>query len=104
MVDGGLSRRPRYDARTATGHLVTEHVSRFSAEQREGRAGRTRPGICLRLWSAADHELLVDQPAPEIVEGDPLADMTTLQRVAIVIKNGQVEKNVSAITTPLKKP
>ncbi len=80
VVDGGLARRPRHDPATATNHLVTEFVSRFSAEQRRGRAGRTQPGICIRMWSATDHTLLTDQAAPEITEGDPIQIAAELLR------------------------
>lgn len=80
VVDGGLARRPRHDPATATNHLVTEFVSRFSAEQRRGRAGRTQPGICIRMWSAADHALLSDQAAPEITDGDPIQIAAELLR------------------------
>jgi len=80
VVDGGLARRPRHDPATATNHLVTEFVSRFSADQRRGRAGRTQPGICLRMWSAGDHALLSDQAAPEITDGDPIQIAAELLR------------------------
>ncbi len=80
VVDGGLSRRPRHDPLTATNHLVTEHVSRFSADQRRGRAGRTGPGVCVRMWSAADHELLDEKAAPEVLEGDPITVASELLR------------------------
>lgn len=80
VVDGGLARRPRHDPATATNHLVTEFVSRFSAEQRRGRAGRTQSGICIRMWSAADHALLSDQAAPEITDGDPIQIAAELLR------------------------
>ncbi len=80
MVDGGLTRRPRFDPATGTNHLVTEHVSRFSADQRRGRAGRTRPGVCIRMWSAIDQDLLIDQALPEIVDGDPLVVAAELLR------------------------
>lgn len=80
VVDGGLTRRPRHDPATATNHLVTDFVSRFSADQRRGRAGRTQPGICIRMWSAADHALLSDQAAPEITDGDPIQIAAELLR------------------------
>ena len=80
VVDGGLARRPRHDPATATNHLVTEFVSRFSADQRQGRAGRTQAGICVRMWSAADHALLSDQAAPEITDGDPIEIAAELLR------------------------
>lgn len=80
VVDGGLARRPRHDPATATNHLVTEFVSRFSADQRRGRAGRTQPGICIRMWSVADHSLLSDQAPPEITDGDPIQIAAELLR------------------------
>jgi ATP-dependent helicase HrpB len=75
VVDGGLSRVPRFSARTGMTRLETVRVSRAAAEQRAGRAGRQGPGTCYRLWSAADHAGLVPHHAPEILEADlaPLA-------------------------------
>ncbi len=71
VVDGGRSRRPSFDPVTGFGRLVTVHTSRFSAEQRSGRAGRVAAGRAVRLWSAVDHELLDDADEPEILRGDP---------------------------------
>ncbi len=72
VVDGGLARRARFDAATGLGRLETGFVSRFAADQRRGRAGRTGPGLCIRLWSQDDHALLNTAVPPEILEGDPL--------------------------------
>ena len=72
VVDGGLLRRARFDPGTGLGRLETRHVTRFSADQRRGRAGRLGPGRCYRLWSSEDHRLLDDAVPPEIVDGDPL--------------------------------
>jgi ATP-dependent helicase HrpB len=72
VVDGGLLRRARYDALTGLGRLETVQVTRFAADQRRGRAGRLRPGMCFRLWSPDDHRHLDDSVPPEIVDGDPL--------------------------------
>ena len=72
VVDGGQLRRARYDAATGLGRLETVHVTRFSADQRRGRAGRVGPGRCVRLWSEEDHRHLDDAVPPEIVDGDPL--------------------------------
>ena len=75
VVDSGLMRIPRFDARTGLTHLVTVRVTRPSAEQRCGRAGRVAPGACYRLWSRAEHEALVGRSMPEILDADltPLA-------------------------------
>ena len=75
VVDCGLSRVPRFSPRTGMTRLTTVRVSRSSADQRRGRAGRTSPGICYRLWAAEEDHHLVPRPAPEILEADlaPLA-------------------------------
>ncbi len=72
VVDGGRLRRARFDPGTGLGRLETVHVTRFSADQRRGRAGRLGPGRCVRLWSEEDHRLLDEAVPPEIVDGDPL--------------------------------
>ncbi|MGI9616067.1 MAG: ATP-dependent helicase HrpB [Acidimicrobiales bacterium] len=72
VVDGGQLRRARFDPDTGLGRLETLHVTKFSADQRRGRAGRLGPGHCIRLWSEEDHRLLDDAVPPEIVDGDPL--------------------------------
>jgi ATP-dependent helicase HrpB len=52
VVDSGLARRPVYDPGSGLSRLKTIRVSRAAADQRRGRAGRTAPGICFRLWDA----------------------------------------------------
>jgi ATP-dependent helicase HrpB len=75
VVDGGLMRVPRFSPRTGMTRLATVPVSRAAADQRRGRAGRTGPGVCHRLWSAAEHAGLLAQRPPEIADADlaPLA-------------------------------
>ena len=70
VIDAGLERRPRFDPGSGMTRLVTERVSKSSAEQRRGRAGRIEPGRCIRLWSAGEHERLRPHSAPEIVDAD----------------------------------
>jgi ATP-dependent helicase HrpB len=70
VVDGGQARVPRYSPRTGMTRLVTVRVSRASADQRRGRAGRQGPGVCYRLWSAAEDARLLERAAPEILEAD----------------------------------
>lgn len=72
VVDGGLLRRAVVDASSGLGRLETGHATRFAADQRRGRAGRTGPGTCYRLWSVEDHRHLDDATPPELVDGDPL--------------------------------
>ena len=73
VIDAGLVRRPSFSPRTGMTRLETVRVSRATADQRRGRAGRTAPGTCHRLWH--EHEELVPSALPEIVEADlaPLA-------------------------------
>ena len=75
VVDGGQMRLPRFDPGTGMTRLVTLPVSKASAEQRRGRAGRLGPGICYRLWSEPEDRALQPWTAPEMVEADlaPLA-------------------------------
>jgi ATP-dependent helicase HrpB len=75
VVDAGLERRQRFDPSSGMSRLETVAISRASADQRRGRAGRTAPGVCYRLWSESAHAALSAQAAPEILEADlaPLA-------------------------------
>nr|WP_240938189.1 ATP-dependent helicase HrpB [Nocardioides sp. JQ2195] len=70
VVDAGFSRESRVDHRRGLAGLVTVAVSRASAEQRSGRAGRLGPGAALRCWSEADHAHLAAHPEPEIATAD----------------------------------
>jgi ATP-dependent helicase HrpB len=66
VVDSGLARIARYDPYRGINTLLVEKISRASADQRTGRAGRTAPGHCLRLWTERDHETRSLQELPEI--------------------------------------
>jgi len=70
VVDAGQVRAPRYDARTGLTRLQTVPASRASADQRAGRAGRTRPGAAYRLWSKIEHAARRPFPDPEILTVD----------------------------------
>ncbi len=70
VIDSGLSRVPRYDPQTGLTRLETVKVSRATAEQRKGRAGRVEPGICYRLWEEAQTKALPAAEKPEILESD----------------------------------
>ncbi|MEJ2038886.1 MAG: ATP-dependent helicase HrpB [Desulfosarcinaceae bacterium] len=70
VVDSGLQRLPHYDARSGLTRLVTLPVSQAAADQRRGRAGRTQPGVCFRLWSRQAHPTLPAARRPEILEAD----------------------------------
>lgn len=70
IVDSGLARAPQFDVRTGMTRLVTVSTSRASAEQRAGRAGRTEPGVAIRLWSKVEHGTRPAFTAPEITTVD----------------------------------
>ena len=70
VIDGGLARVARYDARRGLNSILVEAISRASAEQRSGRAGRTGPGTCIRLWSEAEHAARPEQDTPEVKRVD----------------------------------
>lgn len=70
VVDSGLMRVSRFSARTGMSRLETVPVSKASADQRRGRAGRLAPGFCFRLWSEGEHAALPAFGNPEIAESD----------------------------------
>lgn len=70
VIDSGLSRVPRFNARTGLTRLTTVPVTRDAADQRAGRAGRLGPGVCYRLWSERSHKNLVPARKPEIEDAD----------------------------------
>jgi ATP-dependent helicase HrpB len=70
VIDSGLARLPRYEPATGLTRLETVRVSRASADQRAGRAGRTGPGIAIRLWRAEQTAALPAFTPPEIAEAD----------------------------------
>lgn len=70
VVDGGLARRPVFDATTGLTRLETVAASRASADQRAGRAGRLGPGVAVRLWSKVEHAARRRFTDPEIRQAD----------------------------------
>ncbi|MEM9061380.1 MAG: ATP-dependent helicase HrpB [Pseudomonadota bacterium] len=74
VVDSGLARRLETDHATGMSRLATEAVTRAEADQRRGRAGRTGPGTCYRLWTRGEEGALRPFPEPEIRTGE----LTTL--------------------------
>ncbi|WJN58830.1 ATP-dependent helicase HrpB [Pseudomonas sp. SO81] len=70
VVDAGLARVPRFDPASGMTRLDTQRISRASATQRAGRAGRLEPGVCYRLWSQTQHEQLAAYGAAEILQAD----------------------------------
>ena len=70
VVDGGYARVARFDLGSGANRLETLRISRASAEQRAGRAGRLGPGVAWRLWSADQHAALPAHDTPEILSAD----------------------------------
>ncbi len=70
VIDSGLARRPRYDRAVGLTRLVTERASQAAVTQRAGRAGRTAPGIAVRLWEAGETAGRPRFDPPEILESD----------------------------------
>ena len=70
VIDAGLSRVPRYDPASGLTRLDTVRVSAAAADQRRGRAGRTQPGVCYRLWDERETRGLAPFDRPEILEAD----------------------------------
>jgi ATP-dependent helicase HrpB len=70
VVDCGLARRVEHDAAAGMGRLVTVREARSQADQRAGRAGRTAPGVCYRLFSRQEYEALAAYAPPEMLVAD----------------------------------
>ncbi len=70
VIDAGLARRARYDRASGLTRLVTERASQAAVRQRSGRAGRTAPGIAIRLWEDAGTSGLLPYDPPEMLEAD----------------------------------
>lgn len=70
VIDSGLAKVARYDGNKAINTLFTERITKASAAQRTGRAGRTKKGLCLRLWTEADNHTLTEDIEPEILRLD----------------------------------
>ncbi len=83
VVDAGLARVARFDPNRGINTLLIEKISRASADQRAGRAGRTRPGVCIRLWTERDHERRPAAELPEIKRLDLAETVLTLKAAGV---------------------
>jgi len=84
VIDSGLARISRYDSQRGINTLLIDKISRASADQRAGRAGRTAPGVCLRLWSQDEQAHRAAQELPEVKRLD-------LSEVVLTLKASGVE-------------
>lgn len=85
VIDSGLARVARYDANRGINTLLIEKISQANADQRTGRAGRTAPGKCVRLWSRAEQDERPPHELPEIRRLD-------LSEVVLTLKAAGVEE------------
>lgn len=90
VIDTGLARMASFDARRSMNTLLIKKISRAAADQRAGRAGRTAPGHCLRLWTERDHARRLPREIPEIQRVD-------LCEVLLVLK-GMGKESLQEIT------
>jgi ATP-dependent helicase HrpB len=84
VIDGGLARMAKYDSNRGINTLLIEKISQSSADQRAGRAGRTAPGTCMRLWSREEHGHRAPRELPEVKRLD-------LSEVILNLKDAGVE-------------
>jgi ATP-dependent helicase HrpB len=90
VVDSGQARIARYDSERGIGTLFIEEISRASADQRKGRAGRTAPGVCHRLWTQSGHLNRPERNTPEIQRSD-LAEVVLLLHSLHIRKAAQFD-------------
>ena len=83
VIDSGQVRQARFDPHRGINTLLIEKNSQASAAQRAGRAGRTAPGICLRLWSERDHARRAPHDAPELLRVDLAETLLQLKQAGI---------------------
>ena len=83
VIDSGLARIARYDANRGINTLLIEKISQANADQRTGRAGRTAPGKCVRLWSRSEHDERPPHEMPEIRRLDLAEVVLTLKAAGV---------------------
>src|SRR5262245_31877409 len=83
VIDSGLARIARYDPNRGINTLLVERISRSSSEQRAGRAGRTAPGRCSRLWSKPEQDERPQQELPEVKRLDLSEVILTLKAAGV---------------------
>ncbi len=83
VIDAGLARQAKFDPNRGINTLLVEKISRASADQRAGRAGRTAPGRCVRLWTEREHAQRAAQELPEVRRLDLAEVVLTLKASGI---------------------
>jgi ATP-dependent helicase HrpB len=97
VVDSGFARTSRFDPRSGLSRLETIRITKDSADQRAGRAGRLSSGVCYRMWTTATHSRLGEHRVPEILEADLTSMLLDLAEFGV--NNIQ---NLSWLTAPPK--
>ena len=95
VIDSGLARVPRFEPGVGLTRLETVRVSRAAADQRRGRAGRTEPGVCYRLWNEPETASLEAYARPEILSAD-LSSLRARSRAMGRHRSGQTRLSRSA--------
>ncbi len=83
VIDSGLARKASYDSNRGINTLLIEKISQSSSDQRAGRAGRTAPGVCIRLWAREEHGHRLVQELPEIKRLDLCEVVLTLKAAGV---------------------
>lgn len=83
VIDGGQARIARYDPARGINTLLIEPISQASADQRAGRAGRTAPGVCYRLWSEKGHAARPPKNIPEVQRTELSASLLLLHAMGV---------------------
>src|SRR5215469_4514222 len=83
VIDSGFARIARYDPNRGINTLLIERISQASSDQRAGRAGRTAPGVCKRLWSRDEHSHRAPRELPEIKRLDLAEVVLTLKAAGV---------------------
>jgi ATP-dependent helicase HrpB len=97
VIDTGFARVSKFDPKSGLSRLETVSITKDSADQRAGRAGRLSPGVCYRMWTKATHERLTEHRTPEIMEADLAALVLDMAKWGI----GNIE-NLTWLTSPPK--
>lgn len=97
VVDTGYGRTSKFDPKSGLSRLETVQISKDSADQRAGRAGRLSNGFCYRMWSIATHSRLDDNRTPEIMQADLASLMLDMAKWGIMDIN-----QLTWLTTPPK--
>lgn len=87
VVDSGFERISKFNPNSGLSRLETVHISKQSADQRKGRAGRLSPGICYRMWTKATHSQLAEIGIPEIEQADLSSLMLDIAKWGIIDPN-----------------